>query len=319
MRTQGNTPCSEIFTVPMIRLGESVFSTEEGAWRMPFFISGIITLVVAFGIVRFFRSQRGQYEYRPAYLPALRELGKYSVVFLVAIMAVFFAADQVGLPEWVVAVLITLIALSLVGFVFGRKGGEVGPVLYDRDLLLIYIAAIAYLWNLWFFSFWSVSIVNQAAGGESLLRAGLTAAFNAGAGILGFPIGGWLADYAKRRRWGRKGILVSFTLITGLLTVAFGLYIINGGQSLSVMGILLFFQALFFFALQPVSHALTADLVNNPALLGAAFGMWNLIAEIGAVLSPAISGVLRGATGEWHVAVMLDAGVILASIVVLLF
>jgi ACS family D-galactonate transporter-like MFS transporter len=306
-----------VLTPPLIQLGDSVFG-PEGAWRMPFFVWGVISLVVGFGISRFFRGQRER-EFSPSYLPALRELGKYSVVFLVAIMAVYIIATQAGLPEWMVAVLITVLALALVGFVFGRKGGEISPILYDRDLLLIYISAIAILWNLWFFSFWSVSIVSQASGGESLLNVALTAAFNAGAGILGFPAGGWLADYAKRRGWGRKPMLVSFTLITGLLTVAFGLYIINGGQSLFVMGILLFFQALFFFALQPISHALTADLVNDPAYLGAAFGMWNLIGEIGAVLSPAISGVLRDTTGSWNTAVMVDAGIILASIVLLLF
>ncbi len=234
-------------------------------------------------------------------------------------MAVYVAATSAGLPEWTVAVLIAVIALALVGFAFGSKGGEVSPVLYDRDLLLIYISAIAILWNLWFFGFWSVSIISQASEGESFLRAALTAAFNAGAGILGFPAGGWLADYAKRKGWGRKPMLISFTLITGLLPVLFGLYVINGGQSLFVLGVLIFFQALFFFALQPISHALTADLVNNPAYLGAAFGMWNLIGEIGAVLSPAISGVLRDATGEWNASVMLDAGIILASVVALFF
>ena len=307
-----------IFTVPMIGLGESVLGAGNG-WRMPFFISGVVTLAVGFGVVRFFRGQRGEHEFRPAFLPALRSLGKYSVVFLAVIMAIFLAADWASLPEWAVAVFITLVAMSLVGFAFGRKGEEVGPVLYDRNLILIYISAIAILWNLWFFGFWSVSIVSQAAGQGSLLYAGLTAAFNTGAGILGFPAGGWLADYAKRKGWGRKWMLVSFSVITGLLTVAFGLYIINGGSSLFVMGFLLFIQAAFFFALQPVSQALTADLVNNPALLGAAFGMWNLIGEIGAVLSPAISGVLRGATGSWNTAVMLDAGILLASAVVLLF
>jgi len=211
------------------------------------------------------------------------------------------------------------VALLLVGFAFSRKGEEIAPVLYNRDLILIYISAIAILWNLWFFSFWSVSIVSQAAPQATFLNAALTAALNAGAGILGFPIGGWLADYAKRKGWGRKVLLVSFTLAEGLLTVAFGLYLIYGGQALSVLGILLFFQAIFFFALQPISHALTADIVATPALLGAAFGMWNLIGEMGAVLSPGISGALRDATGSWNTAVMLDAGIILASVVVLLF
>jgi ACS family D-galactonate transporter-like MFS transporter len=194
-----------------------------------------------------------------------------------------------------------------------------GLAILDRDLLLIHIPAIAILWNLWFFGFWSVSIIAQASGGESFLKAALTAAFNAGAGILGFPAGGYLADYAKRKGWGRKPMLISFTLITGLLMVLFGLYIINGGESFFVLGILIFFQALFFSALQPISHALTADQVNNPAYLGAAFGMWNLIGEVGAVLSPAISGVLCDVTGEWNAAVMLDANIILVSVVLLFF
>ena len=137
------------------------------------------------------------------------------------------------------------VALLLVGFAFRRMGEEIAPVLYNRDLLLIYISAIAILWNLWFFSFWSVSIVSQAAPQATFLHAALTAALNAGAGILGFPIGGWLADYAKRRGWGRKVILITCALTEGLLTVAFGLYIINGGQALSMLGILLFFQAIF--------------------------------------------------------------------------
>jgi MFS transporter, ACS family, D-galactonate transporter len=308
-----------LISVPfLIDLGNSVLGPNDG-WRMPFFALGAVTLVVGFGIIVFFKRQRGAREFRPDYLSALRELGKYSVVFFVVIMGAYLLARLLDLPEWVVAVAMAFVALLLVGFAFRRMGEEIAPVLYNRDLILIYISAIAILWNLWFFSFWSVSIVSQAAPQATFLNAALTAALNAGAGILGFPIGGWLADYAKRRGWGRKILLISFTLIEGLLTAAFGLYLIYGGQALSVLGILLFFQAIFFFALQPISQALTADIVATPALLGAAFGMWNLIGEMGAVLSPGISGALRDATGSWNAAVMLDAGVILASIVVLLF
>ena len=53
--------------------------------------------------------------------------------------------------------------------------------------------------------------------------------------------------------------------------------------------------------------------------MGAAFGMMNLISEMGAVLSPAISGVLRDATGDWTAAVFLDAGLILGSFLLLCF
>jgi hypothetical protein len=118
-------------------------------------------------------------------------LGTYAAIFLVAVVGIYFVATRAGLPEWGVALLELGVALLLVGFIFARLGGEISPVLYNRDLLLIYIAAIAILWNLWFFGFWSVSIIADAAQ-SSFLEAALTAAFNAGAGILGFPpAGGW--------------------------------------------------------------------------------------------------------------------------------
>jgi MFS family permease len=270
-------------------------------------------------MARFFKSQGGEHEFRPAYLPALRELGKYSAIFFVAVIGIYFVATRAGLPEWAVAVLELTVALLFVGFIFVRLGTEIRPVLYNRDLFLIYISAIAILWNLWFFGFWSVSIISDAAAGSTFLEAALTAVFFGLAGIIGYPAGGWLADYAKRKGWGRKTMLVSFTLIQGLLTLAFAYYYTSGGEALFALGGLLFTASLFFNALQPISQALTADLVPSTVYLGAAFGLWNLIGEMGAVLSRGISGALRDATGSWNTAVMLDAGVILASAVVLLF
>src|ERR687890_596403 len=243
-----------LLAAPLISLGTPIFGAE-GAWRMPFIALGVAAIVIGIGMHVFFRGQGGEHEFRPAYAPALARLGTYAAIFLVAVVGIYFVATSAGLPEWGVALLELGVALLLVGFIFARLGGEISPVLYNRDLLLIYIAAIAILWNLWFFGFWSVSIIADAAQ-SSFLQAALTAAFNAGAGILGFPAGGWLADYAKRRGWGRKPMLVSFTLIQGLLTLAFGFYIMNGGQSVLVLGALLFTASLFFNALQPMSHAL---------------------------------------------------------------
>ena len=303
---------------PLISLGASVFG-EGGAWRMPFILLGIVATAIGVGMFVFFKGQEGEHEFRPAFVDAFKGVGKYSVILFVAVIAVYFFATRAGVPVWGVALLELCVALLLVGFIFVRLSGEISPVLYNRNLILIYISAIAILWNLWFFGFWSVSIVSDAAGGASFLRAALTAVFFGLAGILGFPAGGWLADYAKREGWGRKPMLVSFTLIQGLLTLAFGFYISNGGKSLLVLGALIFVASLFFNALQPMSQALTADLVPGVAYLGAAFDLWNLIGEMGAVLSPAISGVLRDATGTWNTAVFLDAGIILASFVLLLF
>ncbi len=46
---------------------------------------------------------------------------------------------------------------------------------------------------------------------------------------------------------------------------------------------------------------------------GSAFGMLNLISEIGAVLSPVVSGILRDATGSFASSVFLAGGIMIVS------
>src|SRR5919107_3270708 len=76
-----------ISTPFLIGLGNWVFGADE-AWRMPFIVLGALTLIVGFGISRFFGRQR-EWEFRPDYPGALRELAKYSVVFFIIVMAVY--------------------------------------------------------------------------------------------------------------------------------------------------------------------------------------------------------------------------------------
>jgi MFS transporter, ACS family, D-galactonate transporter len=301
-----------VFAPNMIDLGKSVFADGE-AWRMPFLILGAATLIVGLGITAYFRRQERGMPYGRAAL----HLGGYAAGCLAAVMAVYFIGDAAGLSDIAIAVLEVALALVLVLGIFARKGEELGPVLRTRDLWLINLAFIAVLWNLWFFSFWSVAIVADAAH-SSFGRSALIAAFNAGAGILGFPLGGWLSDASVRRGIGRKRLVVIFTALQFVLTVAFGIVISGGGTpSVWLLAGLLFGASTFFNAMQPIAHAMLAD-IADPAHHGAAFGMNNLIGEIGAVLSPAVSGVLRDATGAWTAAVFVDAGLIAAAVLLLL-
>lgn len=100
--------------------------------------------------------------------------------------------------------------------------------------------------------------------------------------------------------------------------MAFGLVITGGAPSVWLMAALLFSASTFFNAMQPIAQAMIAD-IADPAHHGAAFGMNNLIGETGAVLSPAVSGVLRDATGAWLAAVFLDAGLIACAVLLFLF
>jgi ACS family D-galactonate transporter-like MFS transporter len=301
-----------VFAPNMIDLGAQVFSAQD-AWRMTFLILGGATLLVAIGCAVYFRRQERGLPYGPA---LLRMLG-FAALGLTAVMGVYFIGDAAGLSDLWIAILEVALALSLVAFVLTRRHSDAGDILRNRDLMLINVAFIAVLWNLWFFSFWSVSIVADAAH-SSFGRSAMIAAFNAGAGILGFPVGGWLSDVAMRRGIGRKPLVIAFTSIQCVLTVAFGLVVAAGSPSVWLMAALLFSASTFFNAMQPIAHAMVAD-IADPAHHGAAFGMNNLIGEIGAVLSPAVSGALRDATGGWEAAIFLDAGLIACAVVLFLF
>ena len=102
-----------------------------------------------------------------------------------------------------------LLAAAMIVYVVRqvRREGNARTLL-NRDTWLVYVAFIAVMWNLWFFSFWSVQIVTEAAH-SSFMAASLTAAFNAGAGIIGFPVGGWIADRRIRAGKGRKPLAIA--------------------------------------------------------------------------------------------------------------
>src|SRR4051795_11567493 len=301
-----------VFAPDLIKLGANVFSAGD-AWRMTFLAFGTATLVVGIGAFAYFRRQ----EPGLPYFRAALHLGAYSAVSLAAVMAVYKIGDSAGLSELAIAGLEVVLAVGMATFIFTTKGSQSGPVVRSRDHWLIALAFIAVLWNLWFFSFWSVSIVADAAH-SSFGRSALIAAFNAGAGILGFPVGGWLADVAVRRGIGRKPLVVAFTTVQCALTICFGVAVASGRPSVWLLAGLLFGASTFFNAMQPIAHAMLAD-IAEPAYHGAAFGMNNLIGEIGAVLSPAVSGALRDATGAWSAAVFLDAGLIAIAVLLLMF
>jgi MFS family permease len=299
-----------VLTPILIDWGEGAFGLGDEAWRTPFFFFAAFSMIVALAAYAYFRSRLGG----PLRLgPPFIRLVAFSLPTFAAIVAIFLLAESLKWPEWGTALAIGVLALLYVAVIVrgvAREGKA--PTLFSRDTTLIYIGYIAVLWNLWFFSFWSVQIVREAAQ-SSLVAAGLTAAFNAGAGIIGFPLGGWLADRQVRRGAGRKPLLLACTSAYTILVMIFGFQIRDGGQpSLAVLGLLLFVSGLFFNALQPIAQGITGDLVP-PDQRGSAFGLMNLISEIGAVASPVVSGLLRDTTGSWAPGVFVAAGTMIAA------
>ena len=288
----------------------------DHAWAMPLYVFAAGTLAVAAITYGLFRSRLGG----PLRLgPPLLRLLAYSAPTFVLILAIFLSAERLHWHDWMTAIVVGLLAVVYIAVIVrGVARSGRGPVLLRRDLWLVYLAFIAVLYNLWFFSFWSVEIVKESTH-STLVAAGLTAAFNAGAGIIGFPLGGWLADRQVRRGKGRKPLILICSIAYSVLALLFGLSISGGNQpSLLLLGLLLFVSGLFFNALQPIVHGLTGDMVPD-AERGSVFGLLNLISEIGAVASPVVSGVLRDATGSWAAGVFVAVGIMAVSVVLYIF
>jgi ACS family D-galactonate transporter-like MFS transporter len=298
-----------IFTPIFIQWGGSL-GMGDNAWMLPFFIFAALSVAVAAVAYGFFRGKVGGAMRLGT--PFVRMI-MFSVPTAVVIVLLFLAAETFHWAEWETAIAAGVIALVyILVIVRGVQKSGRGPVLLNRNIWLVYIAYIAILYNLWFFSFWSVQIVKETAH-SSLVAAGLTAAFNAGAGILGFPAGGWLADWAIRHGRSRKPLALLCTGVYSILALLFGWSISGGGKpSLLLLGLLLFMSGLFFNALQPIVQGMTGDMVPA-AERGAAFGMLNLISEIGAVASPVVSGIVHDATGSWAPGVFLAAGIMIVS------
>jgi len=307
-----------VATVPLINWG-SDHGMGKDAWRLPFFVFGAGSLLITLLAFGYFRSRAfGYFRNRlggPMRLGApTGRLALFSVPTFVAIVVVFLLAEEFTWPDWGTAIAIGVLAAGYVTFIVRgvARSGNAGTLL-NRDIVLVYIGYIAVLYNLWFFSFWSVQIVKEATH-STLVAAGLTAAFNAGAGVIGFPLGGLIADRMVRAGRGRKPLLMACSAGYIILAFLFGLSIAGGHRpSLFLLGTLLFVSGLFFNALQPVAQGLTGDMVPDDQR-GRAFGLLNLISEIGAVASPVVSGLLRDQTGSWAPGVFVAVGLMVAAV-----
>jgi len=277
----------------------------ERAWPVPFFLLAIPTLLVAYGVWRYVDTEKGRI------VPAAKRLLAYSAVFLAVIMATYIATVEMGLSGWAQAVLVTLAALGLILIIYMMLGKSSAPVLHDRNLVLMYLSAIPILYTLWFFAFWSLLVVSEAAS-VGLSGAAVYAALFCVANAIGYPLGGFIADRARSNGGGKWPYLALCGLVA-VLVAALGFYISIGGHDVTVLGGLLFMMGVPFAGMQTVHMTMTADLAP-PEMMAQAFGMWNLVAEVGAVLSPVIAGTLRDLTGDWTLSIYVNAALLLLSL-----
>jgi MFS family permease len=229
-------------------------------------------------------------------------------------MATYLLTLHFQLSSLIQAGAVTIVAMALVALIFRTRGAS-SPALRSRDLVLMYISAVPILYTLWFFGFWALMVVAESSKmgiSGAIVYAGLFGIANAA----GYPLGGWLCDRSLTRGGGRRTTYVALAVALAA-AIAMLAFVMASGLDILWTGLLLFVIGILFAAMQTVNMTLTGDLAPRENL-GEAFGMWNLVAEIGAVISPVLSGTLRDLTGNWTAAILLDA-LLVASSAILVF
>lgn len=313
-----------ITTTPLLDWAASIWGPDV-AWRAVFLLFAGPTVVVGLLFLRFVHVADGTSPNgsaspeRDRIARATARLGGVSLVFLAVILATYVLTEplvvaggaDLSFARILQAVAITAVALALIAFVYGRLGRASASILKDRNLLLLYTSAIAILWTLWLFGFWSGQILSETANTAPVIGWAYAGAFGIANGI-GYPLGGWISDRSFVRGLGRRRLYLVMCGSTAVLVAILAGYIALGRPNILVLGALLFAIGVPFAAMQTVHMAMTSDLAPLP-LQAQAFGMWNLIAEIGAVLSPVVGGVIRQATGAWTLALVVNAAILVAS------
>jgi len=167
----------------------------------------------------------------------------------------------------------------------------IGPLLRDRNVILLGLTGFAAFWGTWGFTFWANALMVRGHG-LSAVEAGFVMTLVGIAAILGKPIIGFLSDWWGRPKWLTIGILTLFTvmlLVFGTLTekTAFQL-----AAPLLGIGV---------FVYSPLLAVMVAE-AAGAALAGSATGLTAGFWQLGSVIVPLVVGFVFQATGSFMAA-----------------
>jgi ACS family D-galactonate transporter-like MFS transporter len=291
-----------VLTPIILEKGEAWIG-QEAAWTLPFLIFSIPTLLLGLVLLRRFTITKAKL------IDAGWRLAIWSFGFLAVLMCVYLVTVYYGLGQLFQAGAVLLASFILIVIIY-RRLGATSVALRDRRLVIMYISAIPLLYTLWFFGFWALTVVSEASDlgiSGAAMYAGLFGLANG----LGYPLGGRIGDLVGSEHRPRLYVGLCIGVAASVAMIA---YLVATKVDPLVLGAALFIMGVLFASAQTIHMSITGDL-SPPGQRGQAFGMWNLVAEVGAVLAPVVSGALRDMSGEWTLAILVDAVLLIISAV----
>jgi MFS family permease len=180
----------------------------------------------------------------------------------------------------------------------------------EPALWLLAVVGAADMWVQYVLATWA-PLLFMEAGVKELGRAGLYSSAIGVAGVGGLVLGGWLSDRIRRagrpRRTVIAGSLGAVTLAMVLLAL-----IVDHAPSAPAVAVAVVLAAVGAWAVWGPSFAMLGEMFGEREL-STAFGLYNTVCVLGAVVGPGLTGWTRDLTGSFAAGCYLSAAVALAG------
>ncbi|MBI4589471.1 MAG: MFS transporter [Candidatus Rokubacteria bacterium] len=175
------------------------------------------------------------------------------------------------------------------GWTFRRVAGT-------RELWILGVAGIMPVYLQFVLATWGPLFFSEV-GVTDLGRSALYASFQGVAAPFGLFAMGWLADRCHKRGFSRKVVIALTILLAGVSVGGMGGVVQTKGPA-GLVALFMMATSFFVWGTWGPSYALLAERFP-PGILGTAFGLYNTVCFLGAVVGPHLTGWIKDVTGSF--------------------
>ena len=185
-------------------------------------------------------------------------------------------------------------------------------VLRTRDFWLLGITGIMPVYVQFLLAIWGPLLFSEV-GIRDLGRSASLASLQGLVAPLGLFVSGLLADRLHRRGAHRKVVIAATVILVALSLTGMGVAVERGGPAW-LLTLFMLAASFFVWCAWGPAYAIFGGLFP-PSVLGRAFGLYNSVCFIGAIVGPFVTGKLKDVTGSFAVGLYAAAALAVLSAV----
>jgi predicted MFS family arabinose efflux permease len=219
-----------------------------------------------------------------------------------------------GVPPIIAALLIVrFVPAPPPGNVDASLGRRIKTIGRERRLWILAMPGFTVMWVQFVLITWA-PLLYVDAGVKDLGSAGFLSSLLGVAAVLGLVAGGWLGDRARRYDLGPKAVVVA-AMVAMSVAMALTGAAVQWRWPTAVLTAGFFAVSFFTWSIWGPSFALLGGLLRGDDV-STAFGLYNGITVLGAIVGPTVTGSVRDATGSFAAGLYVAAVIGLAGTIV---